>query len=595
MRKRRTAGCLLAVAATITMLGAASASAASASATPAAPRHGLSHVTVINLHARYEKALPHARVGRISGIDYARGKQAKAAGAQPGAGRSLTATTGATAATATGVTATTRAAAATACTEPDCPVPYNGGAVQHDPRVYLLLWGPNWATNSSEEASAAYLQRFYSGLGVQPQDTWSRITEIYGDSSGNPVFSGSVFAGTWLDSGTPPTGVNPVEQVAEAESFAVLEGIPDLADAQIVIATQSGTCPLLFSCGGDGTYCAWHSETVGLIEVPFINLPYQPDAGSGCAGTLDLGPYDGFSITGGHEYAETITDPLNWSAWWDPNDNSDGGALGGGEIADKCENSADAPVSLSTGTFAMQPLFSNAAYAATGQGCTFGWPDNVAVSSPGSPSDTVHTSVSLQVRASSSAGYPLSYSAANLPIGLSISSSGLISGTPTTSGSYPVAVTVSDESGASSSVDFTWTINGSGDAVTVTSPGTLSSHPSVKVSVQIKASSSGGFPLTYSATGLPPGLSIGSTGLISGTPTTNGQYTVRVIATDSAGAAGEATFTWTVLPVITCTPCGCTQPQASPQASPQICKTAIVSGQPAGDAPTLPPLLTRAD
>ena len=33
------------------------------------------------------------------------------------------------------------------CAESNCPMPYNGGSVQHTPHVYLLFWGPNWVTN----------------------------------------------------------------------------------------------------------------------------------------------------------------------------------------------------------------------------------------------------------------------------------------------------------------------------------------------------------------------------------------------------------------------------------------------------------------
>ena len=58
---------------------------------------------------------------------------------------------------------------------------------------------------------------------------------------------------------------------------------------------------------------------------------------------------------------------------------------------------------------------------------------------------------------------------------------------------------------------------------------------------------SGSSTLTYSATGLPAGLSINSSsGLISGTPTTAGTSSVTVKATDTTGAAGSASFTWTV-------------------------------------------------
>jgi hypothetical protein len=85
--------------------------------------------------------------------------------------------------------------------------------------------------------------------------------------------------------------------------------------------------------------------------------------------------------------------------------------------------------------------------------------NTVTVTSPGSQSTAVGTAVSLQVHASDSAsGQTLTYSATGLPAGLSISSSGLISGTPTTAGTSSVTVTARDTTGASGSASFTWTV-----------------------------------------------------------------------------------------------------------------------------------------
>ncbi|WP_030668826.1 putative Ig domain-containing protein [Streptomyces cellulosae] len=87
----------------------------------------------------------------------------------------------------------------------------------------------------------------------------------------------------------------------------------------------------------------------------------------------------------------------------------------------------------------------------------------------------------------------------------------------------------------------------SGNTVTVTNPGSRSTTTGSSVSLQISASDSAGATLTYSASGLPTGLSIGaSSGLISGTASTAGTYQVTVTATDSTGASGSASFTWTV-------------------------------------------------
>jgi Putative Ig domain len=94
--------------------------------------------------------------------------------------------------------------------------------------------------------------------------------------------------------------------------------------------------------------------------------------------------------------------------------------------------------------------------------------NTVTVTNPGNQTGTVGTAVSLQIQATDSAsGQTLSYSASGLPGGLSInSSSGLISGTPTTAGSSTVTVTATDTTGASGSATFTWTISSSGGGCT---------------------------------------------------------------------------------------------------------------------------------
>ncbi|NUP51622.1 MAG: cellulose-binding protein, partial [Catenulispora sp.] len=88
----------------------------------------------------------------------------------------------------------------------------------------------------------------------------------------------------------------------------------------------------------------------------------------------------------------------------------------------------------------------------------------------------------------------------------------------------------------------------SGNTVTVTNPGAQTGAAGTAISgLQIQGSdSAAGQTLTYSASGLPAGLSISSSGLITGTPSAGGTYNVTVTATDTTGASGSASFTWTI-------------------------------------------------
>jgi len=92
----------------------------------------------------------------------------------------------------------------------------------------------------------------------------------------------------------------------------------------------------------------------------------------------------------------------------------------------------------------------------------------VAVTNPGSRTSTVGTAVSATHSASGGTA-PYTWSATGLPPGLSISSStGTVSGTPTTAGSYGVTVTATASAGGSGSTSYTWTVNPVGGCGAIT-------------------------------------------------------------------------------------------------------------------------------
>src|SRR5579863_1712559 len=458
-------------------------------------------------------------------------------------------------------------------------------------KVYLVFYGSQWGTQGTDSngnitlsgdpsGEAPYYQQFIKGLGTAGE-LWSGVMTQYCDGvatgsqtcpTSNTLHvaypTGGALAGVWVDESTasPATATGHqlgVEAVNAAAHFGNTTAASN-RDAQYVILSPTGTNPDNWLTNG---FCAWHDYngdstlsggpvTSPYGDIAFTNLPYITDAGASCGQDFvnPTGTLDGVSIVEGHEYAETLTDQNPPGGYTDSS---------GAENGDKCAwitpgtSGGSFDLSLTTGTFAVQTTWANDGSGGSGacEGShaivTNPGGNTVTVSNPGNQTGTVGTAVSLQMSATDSqSGQTFTWSASGLPAGLSInSSSGLISGTPTTAGSSNVTVTATDTTGAHGSASFTWTINPqSGNTVTVSNPGNQTGTVGTAVSLQMHATDSqSGQTFTWSASGLPAGLSINSSsGLISGTPTTANTYNVTVTATDTTGARGSASFTWTI-------------------------------------------------
>jgi serine protease len=219
----------------------------------------------------------------------------------------------------------------------------NGGPVQTSPKIDVVYWG--WQSipdaNADPDDVYDYLNGFFNSIGG---GSWINIdTQYYGSngyvSNTNPQLGSVVY-----DSSTPPNPYSDADVQQEAQAVASYLGDASV-NVNYVVVTPSG-----YSTSGFGSqWCAYHSSTG---SVSYTDLPYIPDVGASCGqGSVNNpGTNDGVSIVGGHEEAETQTDPQPSSGWIDSS---------GQEIGDKCawQNLQD---NGNAGGYATQPLWDNA-------------------------------------------------------------------------------------------------------------------------------------------------------------------------------------------------------------------------------------------
>ncbi|MBA3826025.1 MAG: hypothetical protein H0X24_19260 [Ktedonobacterales bacterium] len=240
-------------------------------------------------------------------------------------------------------------------------------------KVYLIYWGSQWNSNDPS-GEASIQQNFFNGVGGS---SWNNSVTQYcqGVSSGTVFCNGAgtaatnpsgVLAGVWFDNASAaPNHPSQSQLASEAVRAASHFGNTSASinkTVQYVVNTSTR-----HSSSGFGTqYCAWHSSTNSSFgNIAYTNMPYITDAGASCGANFNgLGSKAGITIVGGHEFGETETDIYPSTGWIDST---------GAENGDKCAwissgQGASANISLSTGTFPVQSLWSNAFNGGAG-GC----------------------------------------------------------------------------------------------------------------------------------------------------------------------------------------------------------------------------------
>ena len=162
------------------------------------------------------------------------------------------------------------------------------------------------------------------------------------------------------------------------------------------------------------------------------------------------------------------------------------------------------------------------------------------------PSAFEGTAYSVSLRATNGAApYSFALTSGTLPNNVTLSPGGFLSGTPTNTGNFPVAITVTDNLGCTVGSNYTLVVTCPNLTL---SPSTLAGLVKDTAYSTNFSTANGTAPYTYAVTvgTLPGGLTLSSAGLLSGTPTNAGSFTFTVRSTDAAACTGTASYTVSV-------------------------------------------------
>jgi hypothetical protein len=228
---------------------------------------------------------------------------------------------------------------------------YYDGPVIVAPKMYIILWG--YRKYGDPDKLKRLLKLFAKNLGGSAHN--NIYTQYYEIVSGQTTYitnPSNQFGGIWEDHIGIPSSPSDAQVAAEA-----LRGVKHFGydpNGSYVVATATKHS----SPGFGVSFCAYHdSEVYSGKTVSYTNLPYQPDAGAACGANIIPAPSDekgvdeGVTIVEGHEYGESITDPVPGAGWY--NDQW-------GEIGDACAWWDIANDPFGAKSYASQPMFSNA-------------------------------------------------------------------------------------------------------------------------------------------------------------------------------------------------------------------------------------------
>ncbi|HMZ20687.1 MAG TPA: putative Ig domain-containing protein, partial [Blastocatellia bacterium] len=165
------------------------------------------------------------------------------------------------------------------------------------------------------------------------------------------------------------------------------------------------------------------------------------------------------------------------------------------------------------------------------------------------PNGTIGATYNQTRTASPAGSYSYAVSSGALPVGLTLNAStGALTGTPTTAGTFNFTITAT-AGACSGQQSYSLTIG----CATITLASPANGEAGVNYAGSVAASPSGSYTYSVTAGGLPSGLALNSTtGAVTGWPSITGTYTFTIKAQTTNGCSGQQSYTLVIAcPTIT--------------------------------------------
>lgn len=180
----------------------------------------------------------------------------------------------------------------------------------------------------------------------------------------------------------------------------------------------------------------------------------------------------------------------------------------------------------------------------------------LSITTAGLADATVGAAYSTSIAAGGGVGpFAFSVSSGSLPGGLSLSSAGLLTGTPSATGTASFTVKVNDAAGNTVSKQFNLTVNARTNPLTLAPTALPGGTAGVAYSAAVTASG-GTAPYVFAVTSgtLPAGLTFTAAGVLTGTPSAAATSTFTVTVADAKGVTASQSYSVTIAAMVATPP-----------------------------------------